>query len=153
MHIIERITSKVHTVVVEPVISDDYKRITKHRYFFNWKTERKNIVYKLRRKDNDTVLGLISLINHEKDQRLEVKLLAVSVENRGRNKQYERIAGTLIGYACREAIKYYEIKGCVSLKPKTELKKHYIVKYGMMDAGHQIFLEGVSLLKILNAYL
>lgn len=152
MYITERITGKRHTVVIEPVTNKDYKKITKKKYFFNWKTEKKYDVYKLRRGDDDTILGLISVITEKKEKRIEIKLLAVSKENRGRNKQYERIAGTLMGYVCREAMKFYGIDGCVSLVPKTKLKKYYINQYGMMDAGKQIFLAGLPLLTILNKY-
>lgn len=152
VYIIERITNKKHPVIIEPVANEDYKKITKKKYFFNWKTEKKYDVYKLRRDDNDIILGLISVTNEKKEKRIEIKLLSVSIENRGKNKQYERITGTLIGYVCREALKHYGIDGCVSLVPKTKLKKHYINRYGMMDAGKQIFLTGLSLLKIVNNY-
>ncbi len=152
MFIIEQSTGKKHKVIVEPVINEDYKIITKKRYFFDWKTEKKYTVYKLRRGDNDTILGLMSCINYAEEKRIEIKLLAVSIENRGTNKHYERIAGTLIGFACREAIKRYGILACVSLVPKTEIKDHYIIKYEMVDAGKQIFLEGLPLLKMLNNY-
>ena len=152
MYITESSTGNKHTVVVEPVILEDYRDITKKRFFFDWKTERKYQVYKLRRSDNDVILGLMSLEKIDSDSRIEIKLLAVSVENRGSGKEYERIAGTLIGYACREAIKRYGNLACVSLTPKTKLKPHYIAKYGMLNAGKQIFLEGLPLLRILNNY-
>lgn len=153
MFIVERFPSDdVHTVVIEPVDAKDYKSITKAKYFFNWKTEKENDVYKLRRSDNNIILGLISLVHHTNEKRIEIKLLSVSIENRGRNKQYERIAGTLIAFACREAIKHYGKDACVSLLPKTELKKHYIIQYGMIDAGIHVFLEGIGLLKMLNSY-
>ena len=97
-------------------------------------------------------MGLISVTNEKKERRIEIRLLTVSIENSGKNKQYERITGTLIGYVCREAIKHYGKLGCVSLVPKTKLKKHYISQYGMMDAGKQVFLEGFPLLKISNNY-
>lgn len=109
-------------------------------------------VYKLRRSDNEVILGLISLEIIDNEKRIEIKLLAVSVENRGSGKEYDRIAGTLIGYTYREAVKRYAVNACVSLLPKTELKPHYIAKYGMIDAGKQIFLEGVPLLKTVNNY-
>jgi hypothetical protein len=139
-------------VVIEAVVNEDYRGITKAKYFFNWKTEKRHRVYKLRRKDSDIILGLLSLVNHPIDKRVEIKLLAVSKENRGRGKQYDRIAGSLIGFACKEAMKHYGSTGCVSLVPKTELKKHYIKAYEMVDAGKQVYLEGLPLLKILNIY-
>lgn len=152
MFIIEQETGEKHKVVIEPVINEDYKRITKPTYFFNWKTEKKHTVYKLRRVDSDVILGLISWVHDSKETRIEIKLLAVSIENRGKGKQYDRIAGTLIAYVCREAIKQYGIMGCVSLVPKTELKQYYITQYGMENAGYQIFLTGTPLLKMVNNY-
>ena len=152
MFITECKTGIKHKVVIEPVLDKDYKGITKKRYFFNWKTEKKYDVYKIRRVGNDDILGVMSLMNHAGEKRIEIKLLAVSFENRGNKKQYEGIAGTLIGFACREAVKYYGNEACVSLVPKTEIKEHYISKYGMINAGDQIFLEGLPLLKILKNY-
>lgn len=152
MYIIENTTGKKHKVVVAPVVESDYRKVTKSRYYFNWKTEKKNIVYKLRRLDSDEILGLISLIYEDRDNRIEIKLLSVSKENRGVGKQYERIAGTLIAFACREALRNYLELGCVSLVPKTKLKKHYIDKYGMIEIRHSVFLEGTPLFKMISTY-
>jgi hypothetical protein len=152
MYITEESTGKKHEVVVEAVVNEDYRRITKANYFFNWKIEKKYNVYKLRRKDSDIILGLMSLANQPNDKRIEIKLLAVSIENRGKSRKYARIAGSLIGFACKEAMKHYGSLGCVSLVPKTELKKHYIDAYEMKDAGKQVYLEGLPLLKIITNY-
>ncbi|HNR85335.1 MAG TPA: hypothetical protein PKN22_02830 [Taishania sp.] len=150
MHLIDTKTNKRYEVVVDIVDEQDFKQITKSKFFFNWKEEKKNIIYKLML--DDEILGLMSCFDNEGDKRIEIKLLSVSKENRGQNKRYERIAGTLIGYACREATKRYGIEGCVSLVPKTQLKHHYIQQYGMMDAGKQVFLEGEQLLRMLKEY-
>ena len=152
MFILEQSTGKKHLVVIEEVTGEDYKKITKPQYFFNWRTEKGNRVYKLRRTNDSKILGLISLIKHEKEPWIRINLLAVSIENRGKMKQYDRIGGTLIGFACREAMRFFGKDACVSLIPKTVLKKHYINKYDMQDAGEQIFLAGLPLLKNLNDY-
>lgn len=150
MYLTETQTNNRCEVSVDFVGEQDFKSITKSRFYFDWKKERVNAIYKLVL--NDEILGLMSCFHDEKGKRIEIKLLSVSKENRGRDKKYERIAGTLIGYACREAIKYYGIEGCVSLVPKTRLKYHYIEQYGMIDAGVQVFLEGESLLEMLKKY-
>ena len=145
-------TGKSKTVVIEPIRSEDYKLITKSRYWFNWRTEKENSVYKLRIEGSEEILGIMSLVYFEEEKRFQINLLAVSKENRGSKREYEGIAGNLIAFACREILKLHGINGCVSLEPKTVLKIHYIKKYGMLDAGHQVFLEGPSLLKILSKY-
>lgn len=139
-------------IVVEPVDEGDYKKITKAKYWFDWNTEKDCVVYKLRLEHTHEILGLMSLIHHEEEMRFEIHLLAVSKENRGKGKVYKGIAGNLIAYACRQAVKRYAINGCVSLVPKTELKGHYMKQYGMLDAGWQLFLEGRSLLNLLYQY-
>jgi hypothetical protein len=81
---------------------------------------------------------------------MEIILLAASKENRGKVKKYDGIAENLIAFACREAVKLFAENACVSLYPKTELKKHYIEKYGMLNAGKQLYLEGLSLYRLLR---
>ncbi|MCD6065648.1 MAG: hypothetical protein K0S33_474 [Bacteroidetes bacterium] len=152
MNISEVRTQSKKKVIVEPLLARDYKRINKNRFWFDWKTEKGNLVYKLMFKDSDEILGLISLIHFADEQRYEINLLAVSKENRGRTKMYDGIAGNLIAYACRLAVKLYAENGCVSLLPKTELRTHYMRKYGMLPAGRQLFLEGLPLLRLLQKY-
>jgi hypothetical protein len=153
MHITERITGKKLDVTVELVLKSDYGNITKAKFFFNWATEKQFIVFKLRIVQNKDILALVSINNIPAEKRMEIRLLAVSKVNRGKTKRYERITGTMIGYVCREAVKRYGSDACVSLIPKTELKRHYILAYGMKDAGWQIFLEGMPLLKMINEFI
>jgi hypothetical protein len=145
-------TNERKDIVIELVTREDYKGITKAKYFFNWAKEKQNIVFKLRMSDSEEILGLMSLKHFKEEKRLEIVLLASSKENVGKTKQYDGIVGNLIAYACRESIKLHAADGCVSLLPKTKLKKHYIEKYGMIDAGQQIFLEGAALFKLLKEY-
>lgn len=53
------------------------------------------------------VLGIMAVDRIGEEQRIEKKLLAVSEENRGSGKQFDRIAGSLIGYVAREAIRSF----------------------------------------------
>lgn len=61
MRIIEISTKKEYSVEILPVESDDYKNIKKDRYFFNWKTEKEEEVYKLRIIGSNDILGLVSI--------------------------------------------------------------------------------------------
>lgn len=150
MYIIEVKNNQKCSVKVESVDEQDYRQITKSRYYFNWKTEKGNDVYKLVLQDD--ILGLMSLVYDAAEKRIEINLLAVSKENRGENKQFDRIVGILIAFACRKAKKHYGFEACVSLVPKTQLKQYYINKYQMYDAGRQVFLAGLPLLNILKEY-
>ncbi len=150
MHITHLKTGITKPVFVELVNPEDFKLITKKRYWFNWKVEKGNWVYKLRIEGSDDILGVMSLVYIKEEERVQINLLAVSKENRGKGKEYEGIAGNLIAFACREILKLHGIRGCVSLVPKDILKSHYMKKYRMLDAGYQVFLEGSSLLKLLR---
>ncbi len=146
-------TGEPKKIVVEQLEESDYKIITKSKYHFNWKDQKSNDVYKLRLIENEEILGLMSLKVHFDETRIEILLLACSIENTGNNKIFDRIAGNLIAFACRESIKLFGADACVSLVPKTELKKYYISKYGMLDAGRQIYLESNSLFTLLKEYM
>jgi hypothetical protein len=81
------------------------------------------------------ILGVMALIDHPNEKRMEIKLLACSIENRGRDKKFDRIAGCLIAFACLLADKKYWKFACVSLIPKTVLLNHYKQKYNMTWGG------------------
>lgn len=148
-------------VIIEPLSAGDLKKITKKRYFFNWKKDlEKALLYKLRIKDDNDIKGVMALVDYPHESRIEIQLLAASAENvileheKGeKQKDYENIAGNLIAWAARMAIAKYGINACLSLKPKTKLKSHYLAEYGMLDAGLHVFLEGSSLHTIIANYI
>ena len=94
----------------------------------------------------------MALIDFPSEKRIEIKLLATSIENKGKFKQYDRIIGCLIAYACRLSAKKYMEEACVSLIPKTELINHYKQKYHMAYNGRQLFLEYHALNKLIKEY-
>jgi hypothetical protein len=65
---------------------------------------------------------------------------------------YDGIAGCLIAFVGREALRKYADFACISLVPKTELKPYYMGKYGMLDGGWQVYLEGESLINLVTNY-
>lgn len=153
MRVRERSADKWHNVVIEPVTEKNYRQITKKRYFFNWKKEKSYSVFKLRRTDSDDILGLISFEVNEAEEWILIRLLAVSIENRGSEKEYDTIAGNLIAFVCREAIKLFKHNACIALEPKTDLKDHYKVMYYMTEAGKRLALFGDNLVALTKKYI
>jgi hypothetical protein len=154
MYITELITNENKLVHISKVDDADFKRITIKRYLFNWKKLKNECeIYKLTLIDSDDILGLIVLIDYPEEERTEIKLLTSSVENIGKGKIYDRIAGCLIAFAGKEAIKKHKNYPALSLVPKTEIKLHYIKKYGMLDAGWQLYLADILLLNVIKKYL
>lgn len=150
-----KVGSKIEKrVVIGLAEPDDFKMLTKKRFSFVWKTVKKvATVYKLQIEGEKDILGVMGLVDWQEEKRIEIKLLASSVENIGKNKIYKNIAGCLIAFACRLAVIRYGIEACVSLVPKTELIEHYMQKYYMQYAGWQLYLDGNNLIKLMEEYL
>ncbi|HRI78123.1 MAG TPA: N-acetyltransferase [Cyclobacteriaceae bacterium] len=153
MQVTECTSGQKKHVTVKGLERGDLKKITRREYFFDWKAARKGAeMYKLSLTEDDSILGLVALVDVPAEYRLEINLLVSSVQNVGKGKRYEGIAGCLISFACREALTKYGDLACVSLTPKTELKQHYINKYGMSPGGKQVFVEGKELLDLIKKY-
>jgi len=120
--------------VIEPMTKEDFKVIKKSKDRFDkfdWSKYQGQEVYKLRLKTDETILGLMCIIDHTdvSINAIEIDLLEVSNENMGSKKRLENIGGALIAYACRESFKRGH-DGYVFLTPKTSLISHYSSKYG-----------------------
>jgi hypothetical protein len=154
MEIAEVETGKRISIVISKAENEDFKLLTKKRFSFSWKAFRNlATIYKLQIKGEEDILGVIGLIDWQAEKRMEIKLLASSMENIGKGKRYDGIAGCLIAFACRQAVTMYGAEACVSLVPKTELIGHYMKKYHMQNAGLQLYLDGTNLIKLLKEYL
>jgi hypothetical protein len=152
MNIIEISTRIKHLVEVVPLDDVDYNFITKERYFFDWKIEKEYEVYKLRIIGSNEILGLVSFEKIPDEWRLHIRLLTVSVENKGKEKIYNKIAGNLIAYVASIAVKEFAELACVSLKPKSQIAQHYIDKYNMIQTGFTLSIEVPEILNLINLY-
>lgn len=153
MHLTHVKSATRHEAVIESVSAEEVKSIKKSgRFGFDWEKEIKYEMYKLRLKNSDEVLGLMSLIDVPGEFRMEIHLLESSKENISKKKEYDGIAGCLIAFACGISFNrnYY---GFISLIPKTILRQYYIDEYGMEDAGLQLFSDTENSAKLMNKYL
>lgn len=119
---------------------------------FDWRDEREHDVFKLEIKKNKETLGLISLKIISEELRIEIRLLEIQKANIGKNKRYQKIAGILIGYACKKAFDL-GFFGFVSLIPKTRLRIHYQEKYGFKQFGRHLAVQLEESEMIMNKYL
>lgn len=152
MIVIETKTKKELKVEVKPIEESDYKSLTKKRYFFNWKEEKKQEVYKLVLEGTEDILGLVSIERIPDEWRIHIRLLTVSKENKGKDKIYENIAGNLITYISKIALMEYAELACVSLKPKNKIAQHYIHKYNMNVTGLTLSIELPEILDLIKKY-
>ena len=149
-------TGKFRKAKVDSLEKGDQKKIRDSDQFdFDWKLEKKkkNNLYKLYLLDEkDEILGLLSLEDIKEELRIHINLIEVSAKNIGRGKKYDRIAGSLIAYACQLSFdKSYD--GFISLIPKTRLIDHYCKKYGFEQFGRQLGLGYEASITLIKNYL
>jgi ribosomal protein S6E (S10) len=152
MKIVDTSTGEKHSVEISPVEIDEFKTIRKDRYFFDWKIEKNQEVYKLQIKGSSDILGLVSIERISQEWRIHIRLLTVSKENKGKEKKYDQIAGNLIAYVAKIAIREYGELACVSLRPKSQIARHYIDKYNMNITGMTLSIEVPEIINLINLY-
>jgi hypothetical protein len=152
MYVIQPSSGSKHQIEIIPVEEGDYKSLNKSRYFFEWITEKGYEVYQLRIAGTKDILGLISLERIPQEWRVHIRLLTVSIENKGDGKQYEVIAGNMIAYAAKIAVRAYAEYACVSLKPKSQIAQHYIDRYQMKVTGKTLSIEVPEILDLIKSY-
>lgn len=152
MNIVELSTGKVFDIDISSVKKEDYKSLYKSRYYFDWKQEALFEVYKLTVIGSTDILGLISLERFPDEWRIHIRLLTLSRENVGKDKRFERIAGNLLAFAAKIAVREYGVLACVSLRPKTQIAKNYMNKYKMNITGMTLSLEVPEILNLINEY-
>ncbi|GLR15993.1 hypothetical protein [Portibacter lacus] len=152
MYIVDVKTQEHFDVDITSIESQDFKKITKKEYFFNWKLEKNYEINKLIRTDDSKILGLVSIERIPEEWRIHIRLLSVSVDNKGKQKSYERIVGNLLTFISKLAIKEFAELACVSLKPKSTIAQHYIKTYGMNVTGATLSLELPEILNLVKKY-
>ena len=145
-------TGEKHLVNILPVEIEDYKSLKKVRYFFDWKTEKNQEVYKLQIRGSNDILGLISIDRIPEEWRIHIRLLTVSKENKCKKKKYDKIAGNLIAFVSKIAVLEFGELACISLRPKSEIAKHYIEKYDMNITELTLSLEVPEIINLINLY-
>ena len=153
MYLTHRESSTQVAAVIEEVEKGDYKRIKQSKRFtFDWELEKDSQVFKISLVESKEIVGLMALKDVPNELRIEIHLLEASEENVGEDKVYDRIAGCLIAYACREAfVRGYF--GYVSLIPKTELEEHYKNAYGMENEGKHVYTDLENSKDLIKFYL
>lgn len=152
MRIVNSTTGENFRVEVVPVEDEDFMRLTKKRYFFDWKEEKGQEVYKLTKVDSSDILGLVSIERIPDEWRIHIRLLTVSRENRGSDKVFKRIAGDLITFIAKIAVMEYGELACVSLKPEDALARHYMNRYGMNRTGLVLSVEISEIRDLIKTY-
>jgi hypothetical protein len=128
------LTGEEKQAIIELMSEEDFKIIRKKKdqFHFNWNKYKGKEVFKLRLLDEPEILGLMCITDHNDPatNAVEIELLEVGTDNIGKDKKFEKIAGCLIAFACRESFKRGH-DGFLFLTPKTALIDHYSSEYGL----------------------
>ncbi len=152
MIVIEVSTGKQIKVSIVPVEKKELYGLSPKRYFFDWRKEKNYEIYKLIIKDGNDVLGLVSIERIPAEWRIHIRLITVSVENKGKDKKFDRVTGNLITHISKIAVEEYGELACVSLKPKEAIARHYIDKYNMNITGMTLSVELDEIMKLIKTY-
>jgi len=139
--------------IIKQLTKEDYKWLSgSDEFHFDWKAERKNDTYNIHLKNEEDILGAMSLKDNPEELRIHLNLIEVGSSNVGQSKSIEHIAGCLIAFACRIAFeKGYD--GFLSLQPKTNLIQLYQNKYGFKPYGRLLAVEFSSSKLLIDKYL
>ncbi len=154
MKVFDIATGKGIEAVVSVVTKKDFSAIKRSKQFsFDWNELNDKTIYKLTKKNDDEMLGLMCLTDiGEGWNAIKIELLEVGKANVGKDKKVDKIAGCLIAYACRESVKAGH-EGWVFLIPKTELERHYRKKYGFIPFGVCLASDDLNSIKLIKKYL
>lgn len=153
MHLIQVKTQEKLEAIVEKIAPLEIKQILKNKQFkFRWSSESKYEVYKLYIRESEEIVGLMSLQDWPNELRLEIRLIESSKDNVGSDKKYDRIAGSLIAFACGTSFDR-GYNGFISLVPKTALRSHYINEFGMEEGGKSVYSDTLNSAELINKYL
>ena len=128
----------------------------KDGWTFNWSKAYKinaTSIYGLKELSTDKIHGLVQLI--ENDGMLIMELIELAPCNIGSDKEYENVAGCLIAFGCREALKLNTAyKGFLTFVSKTSLVDLYRTKYhATQTLGTRMYIDPMSGEMLINKYL
>lgn len=152
MNIVEVSTGKFYPIEILPLENTDYKLLSKTRYFFDWKKEKEQEIYKLVMEGQNDIKGLVSIERIPSEWRIHIRLLSVSKENKGKEKNFDKITGSLITHVAKIAVADYGELACISLRPKSSIAQHYIDKYKMNVTGMTLSLEVPEIINLINQF-
>ena len=140
-----------HVILVE-IIPAELSDLKSGNFHFDWLKEVNHLVYKLQVVKTKEILGLLSLEVFYKERFIKIRLLAVSQDNKGKNKKFDDVAGNLIAFASKLAVYNFAEDACVVIRPKTLVSKHYQEKYKMKQQGRLLSLEVPEILEVINRF-
>ena len=152
MEVIQMNSGKYKEAGVSILHKSELTASVRKRFDFDWETELMYDVYKQTIFNENSILGLMSVVSYEAEFRLEIKLLELARENIGNTKLYDRVAGNLIAFACQISFRK-GFDGFVSLIPKTELISHYIKKYHFKPMGKNLVIEKGASKALITEYI
>ena len=137
MYAEDKQTGEKFEVNIKRVEAQDFKTLKKSaRFDFDWSLYKKDEVYKLSITDAKEILGLMRVIDHPEPgyDYLEIDVIEISKENRGKETGLGRIGGCLLAYAAILSDEYGH-DGFLGLVAKNQKAELFHSKYGFFYIG------------------
>lgn len=155
MWILEIASDNQIEVVVEKASAKKLP-LKKDGWNFNWRKQFKEIdteTYILQIRDTDKIQGVVQLKTD--GEMLLMNVVEVAPWNIGKRKIYDKVAGILIAFSCRESFKLEsDYRGFLTFVSKSSLIKLYQKKYGATQAlGQRMYIDPEQGLKLIKEYI
>lgn len=161
---IDKFTPCLEDAQTGEIIETTYSLVTESElkqlmgWNFNWLSEDLNEaeIFKLQRKDNADIQGLIALTKFERDKAIYVNLAESAPHNLGKDKKYNGVGGHLFAIAAQRS-KQLGYGGFVFMDAKnTELVNHYRDSLGAVLLGmphpYRMFIDEDAAERLLRIY-
>lgn len=154
-----KIYSRKDKIAIECEIGPITKAIVPKKrdgWAFNWQDiyrKRPETIFMLIEKRSNRLHGVIQLI--EDGGMLIMELIEIAPLNIGSQKENDNVAGCLIAFGCREALKLKTAyKGYLTFVSKTSLIEWYSTKYyATQTIGTRMYIDPISGEKLIQKYL
>lgn len=155
MFILESKSKKLIKCSIKKLSTDNLPQ-KKDGWHFNWRQALKDSpksTYVLVDKPTNQIHGALQLKQDE--GMLIMELIELSPKNIGKKRKFQNVAGCLIAFACREAVKIKtDYRGYLTFVSKTELLEWYITQYlATQTIGQRMYIDPISGNKLIKKYL
>lgn len=150
-------TGIVYKTDIVLVSTDELRQVNrKNGWRFNWKKEYRNPdhhVYKLTKKNDNIIQGLISIEFKNVEQYIFMPLIESAPHNKNPGKKFLGVAPNLVAFICKMSFEM-GFNGTVSFKAKTNLIDHYIKTLGaeLIFSDGKMAIHEPSAKKLVHSY-
>jgi hypothetical protein len=141
---------------IVPISVDELlaKQLCEQGWGFNWSLRGSATSAKFALEINSTVEGLVEFDREPQNLCNRIFWLEIDPHNRGKQKQYEGVAGALLAFVAQDSFAC-GFDGFIVLESKSEIIQLYVEKYGATQIGNsqELYFDTVASRNLIQRYL